>query len=123
MPVIDDFEDEAIAAAYARDEENAHQIVKAWRSMEADLVKGGALAQVVLSFRKSAIKAMNDLVYVPADNPEAIRALQNQVRRFFETITLIEDYRTQAQLHDEANELNEREERVTRSLRGYDYAE
>lgn len=90
-------EDAALAKVAEREQGD---IANTWQAIKDDLRKKGPIAKILLSFRASAIDAMADLVSVNPNDPDQVSRLQNEVRRFINTMQMIHGYREGAEAVD-----------------------
>lgn len=74
-------------------EQEAQDVSATWNAIRADLKKAGPFSKMILSFRESATDALADLVAADPHNTAVIVQLQNEVKRYVSTITMIHGYR------------------------------
>lgn len=74
-------------------EREAADVTATWNAIRADLKKAGPFSKMILSFRESATEALVDLVYAEPGNTALVAQLQNEIRRYVSTITMIHGYR------------------------------
>ncbi|KQZ49717.1 hypothetical protein ASD54_12320 [Rhizobium sp. Root149] len=93
------FEDRALADIAQRDDTYAAtmDVVQAWEAIRGDLRSRGPFTRMLLEFRGTAQQAMQDLVYANPSDARVVASLQNEVRRYAHLMTIISEYRTQAE--------------------------
>lgn len=93
------FEDRALADIAQRDNAYAgsHDVVQAWEAIRGDLRSRGPFTRMLLELRGTAQQAMQDLVYANPSDAAVVASLQNEVRRYAHLMTIISEYRTQAE--------------------------
>lgn len=74
-------------------EKEAQDVSATWNAIRADLKKAGPFSKMILSFRESATEALVDLVFADPSNVAVVTQLQNEVKRYVSTITMIHGYR------------------------------
>lgn len=90
--------DEAMADAQAN--KNGQHAIQIWRRIARELENGGPFADLLLSFREDAVKAMSDMVYADPNDAARIAALQADVQRSLRTMEHIDEFQNAAQAAD-----------------------
>lgn len=88
-------------------EQEAQDVSATWNAIRADLKKAGPFSKMILSFRESATDALVDLVFAEPGNAALVAQLQNEIRRYVSTITMIHGYREGAAAVDANADLND----------------
>lgn len=97
-------------------EQEAQDVSATWNAIRADLKKAGPFSKMILSFRESATDALADLVAADPSNIALVIQLQNEVKRYVSTITMIHGYREGAAAVDANAEISAEDEDFLRTI-------
>lgn len=95
--------DEAVRDAQEAQREaelDRQQAKETWSRIARELEQGGPFAQMLMSFRSDATKALSELVYADPTDTKHIAALQADVQRTLRTMEHIDEFRNAAEAAD-----------------------
>lgn len=118
MALIDEAADtEALSRTAQKSERNKDEISKMWDLIRSDLNGRGLFSRLILNWRESAISAIADLVYADGTNSNEIIRLQGEVKRYLQTVEMIQQYKEGAIANDANSAYSPEEEEVLATLR------